>query len=126
MPRRAAVYLTYVFNSCIKSCYFPNTWKHASVIPIPKPDKDHTNPSNYRPISLLSLVSKFFEKIIIKRLQDFVSTNNVLPDRQVGFRMAHFTPHQHRRVVQHVKGERDLLMPESTGMLLLDVEKAFD
>jgi hypothetical protein len=64
--------------------YFPNTWKHASVIPIPKPGKDHSNPLNYRPISLLSSVSKIFEKIILKRLQDFVSTNNVLPDHQFG------------------------------------------
>jgi hypothetical protein len=38
MARKAIVYLTYVFNSCIKLCYFPKIWKHASVIPIPKPD----------------------------------------------------------------------------------------
>jgi hypothetical protein len=119
MPRRAAVYLTYVFNSCIKLCYFPNIWKHASAIPVPKHGKDHSNPSNYRPISLLSSVSKIFENFIIKRLQDFVSTNNVLPDHQFGFRMAHSTSHQLRRLVQHVKGTRDLLIPESTGMLLL-------
>jgi hypothetical protein len=49
MPRRSFVYLTYVFNSCIKLCYFPKIWKYASVIPIPRPGKDHSNPSNYHP-----------------------------------------------------------------------------
>jgi Reverse transcriptase (RNA-dependent DNA polymerase)/Endonuclease-reverse transcriptase len=126
LPRRAVVYLTYVFNSCIKLCYFPKVWKHASVIPIPKPGKDHSNPSNYRPISLLSSISKVFEKIILKRLQDFISANNILPDHQFGFRMAHSTSHQLRRVVRHVKGRREPPLSESTGMLLLDVEKAFD
>jgi hypothetical protein len=87
LPRRAVVYLTYVFNSCIKLCYFPKVWKHTSVIPIPKPGKDHSNPSNYRPIILLSSISKVFEKIILKRLQDLISANNILPDHQFGFRM---------------------------------------
>jgi hypothetical protein len=97
------------------------------VAPIPKPCKDHSNPSNYRPISQLTSISKVFEKIILKRLQDFISANNILPDHQIGFRMAHSTSsHQLRRVVRHVKGRRQPPLSESTGMLLLDAEKAFD
>jgi hypothetical protein len=45
-PRRAAVSLTYIFNSCLKLCYFPKQWSHATVIPIPKPGKDHSDSSN--------------------------------------------------------------------------------
>jgi hypothetical protein len=42
-PRiRAVVYMTYALNSCIELCYFPKVWKHASVIPIPKPGKDNS------------------------------------------------------------------------------------
>jgi hypothetical protein len=116
MPRTAFVYLAYVFNSCIKLCYFPKIWKHASVIPILKPGKDHsTTPSTYRPI--MSSISKVFERIILKRLNGFISTVNILPDHQFGFRVAHSTSHQLRMV-----GGRRL----STGMLLLNVEKAFD
>jgi hypothetical protein len=98
--------------------------KHAVVIPIPKPGKDFSNPSNYRPISLLSFISKVLEKIILKRLNTFVSTQNVLPNHQFGFQVPHFTSQQLNRVVRHVKNKRS--RGQSTGMLLVDVEKAFD
>jgi hypothetical protein len=94
------------------------------VIPIPKPGKDPSNSSDYRPISLLSSISKVFERIILKRLNTFVSIQNVLPNHQFGFRAAHSTSHQLNRVVRHVENNRG--QGQSTGMLFLDVEKAFD
>ena len=132
LSRKALVYLTYIFNSCFKLSYFPKVWKHAIVIPIPKPGKDLSNPSSYRPISLLSTISKIFERTILKRLNDFISSNNILPHHQFGFRRAHSAAHQLRRVVKHIKDARNSVarrtsrVPLSTGMLLLDVEKAFD
>jgi hypothetical protein len=67
-----------------------------------------------------------FEKIIVKPLQGFISANKILPDHQFGFRMAHSTSHQLRRVVRHVKGKKEPPLSESKGMLLLEVKKAFD
>ena len=52
--------LTRLFNMSIESGIFPDKWKLSSVVPIPK-GGDHSNPSNYRPISLLSVISKIFE-----------------------------------------------------------------
>lgn len=129
LSRKALVYLTYIINSCIKLCYFPKSWKHAFVIPIPKPGKDLSNPSSYRPISLLSSISKVFERVILKRLNDFISSNTILPNHQFGFRKAHSAAQQLRRVVKNIKDARNRRtsrLPLSTGMLLLDVEKAFD
>jgi Reverse transcriptase (RNA-dependent DNA polymerase) len=129
LPRKALVYLTYIFNSCIKLSYFPSIWRHALVVPIPKPGKDHSAPSSYRPISLLSSISKIFEKVILKRLTNFIMSNSILPNHQFGFRKAHSTAHQLRRVVKNIKDARNSRfrrVPCSTGMLLLDVEKAFD
>jgi Reverse transcriptase (RNA-dependent DNA polymerase) len=83
------VYLSYIFNICFKLCYFPKSWKHANVISIPKPDKDHSNPSSYRSISLLSSIRKIFEWVILKRLNNFISLNNIWPNHQFGFRRAH-------------------------------------
>jgi hypothetical protein len=40
IQRRAMVFLTNIYNSCLKLCYFPKEWKHDVVIPIPKPGKD--------------------------------------------------------------------------------------
>jgi hypothetical protein len=71
---RAAILLTYIFFFCLELCYFPKKWRHATVIPIPKPGKDH--PSNYRPISLLSFISKILERVILKRLNAFISTES--------------------------------------------------
>jgi hypothetical protein len=105
----------YIYNSSLKLCYFPKEWKHAVVVPIPKPGKDPSNPSNYRPISLLSSISKVFERIILKRLNTFVSTQKVLPNHQFGFRAAHSTSYQLNRVVWHVTNMRS--QGQSTGML---------
>jgi hypothetical protein len=59
IPRRATVFLTFIYNSCLKLCYFPKERKHAVVIPIPKPGKDPSNPSNYPPSVSLALLVKF-------------------------------------------------------------------
>jgi hypothetical protein len=110
--------------SCLKLCYFPKQWRHTTVIPIPKPGRDHLDPSNYRRISLLSSISKIFERIILRRLNAFISGHNVLSNHQFGFRTAHTTTHQLNRGVRHVKNRK--AQGKSTEMLLLDVEKAFD
>jgi hypothetical protein len=83
------------------------------VIPIPKFGRD-------RPISLLSSIIKILKRVILKRLNAFISDHNVLPNYQFGFRAAHLNPHQLNRVVRHVKTGR--AQGKSTGML----ERAFD
>jgi hypothetical protein len=121
---RTAVFLTYIFNACLKLCYLSKQWRHTTVIPIPKPGRENSYPSNYRPISLLSSISKILERIILRRLNAFISGHNVLPNHQFGFRTAHSTSRQLNRVVRHVKNRK--AQGKSTEMLLLDVEKAFD
>lgn len=58
LPTKAIVLLAKLYNACMAIGYFPTAWKSAKVIAIPKPNKDNTNPLNYRPISLLSSLSK--------------------------------------------------------------------
>jgi hypothetical protein len=96
IPRKARVFLTCIYNSCLKLCYFPGKEekKHAVVILIPKPGKDPSNSSDYRPISLLSSISKVFERIILNRLNTFVFTQNVFPNHQFGFGATHSTSYQ--------------------------------
>jgi hypothetical protein len=69
LPRRPLVYLTHLFNRCIRLSHFPNSWKEAKVITLPKPGKDPKFPQNLRPISLLSTTGKLFEKDTLKIIQ---------------------------------------------------------
>jgi hypothetical protein len=117
-----------VFNDDSSSYTSPRDGKapggDSVVISIPKPGKDPSNPSNYRPISLLSCISKVFERIILKRLNRFVSTQNVLPNHQFGIRAAHSTSHQLNRVVRHCKNKRGL--GQSTEMLFFKLSQRSD
>ncbi|GFU33560.1 probable RNA-directed DNA polymerase from transposon X-element [Trichonephila clavipes] len=63
--------LTYLINKIFSLRHFPNNWKNAIVFPIKKPDKNAHNPSSYRPISLLSILSKITEYIILNRLKTY-------------------------------------------------------
>lgn len=57
-----------IVNGCLRTCYYLNAWKRASIIGILKPGKDPTLPDSYRPIALLSSISKILEKIILRDL----------------------------------------------------------
>ena len=65
--------------------YFPESLKIAKVIPIYKA-KSRDDFNNYRPISLLSVLSKILEKVIHKRTLHFLNSNHVLYNSQYGFR----------------------------------------
>lgn len=124
LPKKALVALTKILNACLRLAYFPLKWKHASVIAIPKPNKNITCPGNYRPISLLSGLSKILERLILNRLNRHVEVNEVIPHEQFGFKKGHSTIHQLVRIKQEIK--RNFSHGKSTGMVLLDVEKAYD
>ena len=74
-----------IFNASIQSEVFPNSWKCSTVVPLPK-KPDVTEAVDLRPISLLSLPGKILEKIISKRLNRFLELNEILSEKQYGFR----------------------------------------
>jgi hypothetical protein len=69
-----------VFNAVLRRQFFPPVWKHARVLPILKSGKDLTQPSSYRPISLLDTVGKLFEKILLTRVLREVNERGMLRD----------------------------------------------
>ena len=124
LPKKALVMLTLILNACLQSGYFPDTWKCSKVIAIPKPGKDVTNPNNFRPISLLNTLSKILERIVLNRIKTILYDQKILLNEQFGFREGHSTSHQLLRVVKHI--QHNFKNKKSTGIILLDVEKAFD
>ena len=121
-PTKAIVFLSLIFNSCLSLGYFPDMWKKAKVIALKKSGKNDVVPTNYRPISLLPSLGKLFEKIIYARLLA-VSKHRIM-NEQFGFRSKHSCIQQLARVTEHIA--HNLNLRQSTGMFLLDIEKAFD
>lgn len=122
ISQKCLVLLTKIYNGCLSLGYFPNSWKTAKMIAIKKPGKDESFPSSYRPISLLPSMGKIFESLILNRLQ--AATDHLLIPEQFGFRRNHSTTHQLARVAEHAAHGMNL--GQCTGMVLLDIEKAFD
>lgn len=124
LPPRATEFLSDIFNDCFDSGFWPNHFRNAKVVAIPKPHKNGREIQNYRPISLLNSVGKIFEKMVLNRITKFADDNNLFNPNQFGFRNGHSTTHQALRVTNHIRENK--LNRRSTGLVLLDVEKAFD
>ncbi len=110
-----------LFNKSLSSGKFPYEWKLSNVIPIPKkgPAEDV---SNYRPISLLSLVSKVFERCVYNQLISHISTQ--LHHLQFGFLRGKSTTSQLLHVLQDI--HKALENRSQVDVVYLDFAKAFD
>lgn len=85
LPRKVIAQMYYIYNSCLRLQYFPKSWKNALVIPLKKPNKPNSDPKSYRPISLLPIMGKLLERIILKRLSEHIEGNNIIIPEQFGF-----------------------------------------
>ncbi|GBM76246.1 RNA-directed DNA polymerase from mobile element jockey [Araneus ventricosus] len=86
LPFKFILYITLILNLMLERCYFPQCWKTAVVIPIPKPEQNMELPQNYRPISLLSSLTKVYESVFFKRLNQFLDKNHIIISEQFGFK----------------------------------------
>lgn len=99
LPDISVKLITMIFNSILRLLYFPNQWKVAQIIMIQKPGKPDNEIESYRPISLLPIISKLFEKAFLKRLKPIILSKNLIPEHQFGFMEQHATIEQVHRVV---------------------------
>lgn len=115
--------LTDLFNLSLNTCSIPVIWKTARVTPIFK-GGDHTDLSNYRPISILCTIAKVFEKIIFRQLQIYLNHFNILCVNQSGFRPGYSTTTALLKFTNDVFSSLD--QSQYTGAIFLDLSKAFD
>ncbi|GFY32004.1 probable RNA-directed DNA polymerase from transposon X-element [Trichonephila clavipes] len=94
--------LTILINKILKFNHFPDNWKEAIIFPINKPGKDKHLATSYRPISLLSTISKLTESIILHRLKNFINEHNLLNPNQYGFTNKLSTLHPLLRLTEHI------------------------
>jgi hypothetical protein len=102
LPPIGIQYLTQLFNAVLLHTYSPAQWKVAQIILILKPGKPSNELPSYRPISLLPLISKVFEKLLHKRLLPLIETASLIPNHQFGFRSRHSTIQQTHRIVHRI------------------------
>ena len=115
--------LAYILNSSLRLGAVPNEWKHARIAAIHKKGP-RTDPGNYRPISILPVVSKLLERIVHTQLYQYCIDHNILCLEQSGFRPKHSTQTSLHRLTEFIFNE--LHQGKITGMVALDLKKAFD
>jgi len=78
--------ITQIFNSVLRTGYFPGQWKVSQIITILMPGKPAEEAKSYRPISLLPILLKLFEKLFLTRIKPTLQEKRIIPDHQFGFR----------------------------------------
>lgn len=124
LPEKAFRAITIFFNAILRLSLVPYFWKVAQIILLSKPGKDPVEVTSYRPISLLPMLSKVFEKLLLKRLRPILQEANLLPKHQFGFREQHSTIEQVHRVVRKINN--CIEKKEFCSADFLDVTQAFD
>ena len=115
--------ITHIINVSISSGKVPSEFKIARVVPLHK-KKSKTDAGNYRPVSILSCLSKVFERIIYDQLSEYLKSKNLIYDLQSGFRPGFSTDTTLTYLTDYIRKQMD--RGSLTGMVMLDLQKAFD
>ena len=117
--------LRIIFRNILLTSICPDIWKFANVIPIfKKGDKQLI--INYRPISLLPICGKLFEKIIFNNLYSYLQANNLITKNQSGFRPGDSTTNQLLYLVNEIHQAFENPKSLEVRAVFLDISKAFD
>ena len=121
--RAVAPILQILFSKSLENGEVPDDWKQANIAPIFKKGGRYC-PSNYRPVSLTCVCSKLIEHIISKHLLNHLEANNILFDKQHGFRKKRSTDTQLLAFTQDILA--NLSGGRQTDVIIMDFAKAFD
>ena len=115
--------LTNIINHCITTSTVPSEWKISRICPVPKVMNPQTL-SEYRPISILPILSKVFERVILQQLTEIIEHEMIYDQKQSGFRKGHSTT----TILLKLKDDISNAMKkgEVTLAILADFSKAFD
>ena len=123
-PLKTGLHITRLYNAILSTGYFPKILKQAEIFLIIKPDKDPTLPTSYRPISLITLLAKIFEKIIAHRLRNHIENTGQMNLHQNGFRTGKSTEDIILKTLFYI--DTFTTLNKKLASASLDMEKAFD
>jgi len=116
--------LALIFNQSIDTGIFPDEWRGARITPLFKKVGSGSDPSNYRPISIIPVVAKVFERILYDQLYPYLNKNDLPSRHQFGFRSLHST------VTALIEATDNWSLNIDRGLInavvTLDLKKAFD
>lgn len=115
--------LAYIMNLSIEQGYFPDRLKLSLIKPLHKKGSK-TNIDNYRPIALTPIISKIFEKVMSKRLLEFLDKYKIIVNQQYGFRQNKSTTLAIYNLIKTVMTNLNNRIPSCA--IFLDLSKAFD
>ena len=115
--------VTFLVNLSLSTGSVPDEWKKARVVPLYK-SGGRENMDNYRPISILPVLSKILEKVVNFQLQQYLKKFDLLSPAQSGFRQHHSTESAVIYFTDEIRRNADA--GRLTGALFVDLKKAFD
>ena len=124
LPNDTLQILLEIINDIWKSETFPESWREALIISIPKPGKDHFNPINYRPIALTSCICKTVERMVNERLVWYLEKNGLLAKEQCGYRANRSTVDHLVRLETFIRDA--FIQDQHLVAVFFDLQKAYD
>ena len=113
----------HLLNSSLTNAEIPDPWKHSLVFPIHK-SGDPSDPSNFRPISIVPVFAKIVERAVHQQLYSYLSQNHLLSPTQHGFRRGHSTETALISITDQILSAND--RGDLSLLCLLDLSKLFD
>ena len=113
-----------LFNQSYQLGVLPDAWREGIILPIPKPGKDPSSPSSYRPITLLSCLGKLMERLVAARLDFLAESSSLLQPHQCGFRRGRSTLDVLLRLehcIRHAQSASEICL-----VVYVDLKAAFD
>lgn len=122
LDNRIHLHIIKIYEYCLTHNYFPEEWKIGTIVTVPKPNTDHTKTNNYRPITLLPVLGKNFEKIIKNKMEEHLLKH--IPKYQFGFKNECSTIHPLVILASNIETAK--LTGNKSTALFIDIQKAFD
>ena len=114
-----------IYEKCIESGKYPSLWKKANVLPIHKKESRQLK-KNFRPISMLPVCGKFFEKLIFDEIYNHLVKNDLLTPNRSRFRPSHSTINQLLSITHCIYTAFEEFPSREMRAVFLDISKAFD